>query len=112
MQDDDRGLKKAVDDLSDEARELRSEMRRRTTALWAAVGVAAVVLSVVLAAAFQVSLENRRRIEVNNRKLCPMISLLVAQPGKSQPTTQHGRDVAREAAELYQQYGCRPVLTS
>lgn len=99
-------LTQAVDELADEARAIRSELRRRTAALWVAVLTGGVVLLVVVAAAVVVSLDNARAIEDNNRRWCPLVGLLVDKPGEAPATTARGARISAEATGLARQFHC------
>lgn len=98
----------AVDRLTDEASDLRAEMRRRTRALWAGWAVGALVLTVCLVAAFMVSLSNQEAIEENNQRWCPTLNILVPGPDDPQPTNERGRYVAEQFRSLAVGFGCVP----
>lgn len=99
-------LRTSVDTLSAESQQLRREMRRRTRVLgWLFAG-GGIILTCCLLAAYTVSLNNQRDIAANNRKLCPMVGLLISRPGQQQPTTPRGIEIARQAQHLYESYGC------
>jgi hypothetical protein len=57
-------------------------------------------------AAFSLGQDNRRSIEVNNRRWCPLVALLVPQKGDPGPTTERGRIIADRATELYEEFRC------
>lgn len=86
--------------------EVRREVRQRTFALWCALTVAVVVVLAIGSAGFAIGQDNRRAIETNNRRWCPMVSLLIPQPGDAPVTTQRGRIVVERATELYQEFRC------
>ena len=97
---------RTLDELTDEARRIREELRRRTHTLWVAIGVSAVFVSVVLVAGAGIILDNRRAIETNNRRWCPMVSLLLVRPGDPPPDTARGRRIGEQAEILFNQFGC------
>lgn len=96
----------SVDELSVEVATLRDAHRKNTSALWGAVLVGALVLVILGAVAFGVGLSNKRAIEQNNRRWCPMVSVLLPKPGEPAPDTERGRTVVANAAELYRDFGC------
>ncbi len=99
-------LTNSVDDLAAEARNIRAELRRRTAALWFAVTVGGVILAVVVAAAVVVSLDNRRAIESNNQRWCPLVGLLINRPGQADASTPRGARIAAEADALSARFRC------
>ena len=100
-------LKTSVDRLSDEATDIRAQLRSRTRALWVAITVGGILLTVVLAAAVAVTLNNSQRIARNNQKFCPFIGILIPQPGDPQPTTPRGVKVGEDAARVSHDFGCQ-----
>lgn len=99
-------LTDAVRDLRSEAQEIRRELKRRTNVLaWLFAG-GAVILTCALLAAYTVSLNNQRNIEESNRKWCPLVRLLIPQPGQALPTTARGREMVVNATKLYHDFGC------
>lgn len=107
-------LTRSVDGLSDEAAELRVELRslglelaRKTRLLWVAMIAGFIVTVVVVASAYVVTLNNAEAIERNNRKLCPMVELSIQRPGDPKPTTPRGEIVTRRATQLYKDYNCQ-----
>lgn len=95
-------LNNSVDDLSREARELRAEIRRRTRAVWVAVGVLVVVSAVM---AYLIA-GNSRQIDENNKKFCPLVSILIPGPGEPQSSTPRGVVVADQARVLFKEFHC------
>lgn len=81
-------------------------MSRRTTVLaWLFAG-GAVVLACALLAAYTVSLNNQAAIEKSNRQWCPMVGLLIPQPGQPHATTPRGLQLEQNARDLYTTFGC------
>lgn len=58
------------------------------------------VVALLMAGAYWVILDNRDAIADNNRKLCPILELMVPQPGQPARTTPAGRDIAARATAL------------
>jgi hypothetical protein len=90
--------------------DVRREVRQRTMALWVALLAAAIVILVMAAAGYVVGRNNHREIAENNRRWCPLVSLLVPRPGEPVPDTERGRIVAERATQLYVEFGCLPPL--
>lgn len=99
-------LTDAVRELRGEGQEIRRELKRRTTVLAWLFAAGAVILICCLAAAYTVSLNNQHAIDDANRKWCPMVRLLIPQPGQSEPTTERGREMVASARRLYDDFGC------
>lgn len=86
---------------------LDASVRRRTTVLGVALTVGAVLVLVVVWAAFQVSLDNTRRIEANNAKFCPFVSIFTPRDdGTPAFSTPRGKEIEREADRLAVAFGC------
>lgn len=110
----------AIEGLSHEAADIRRELRestaeqgkrisaqeKHTRAIWFGAAVAGVLLVVVVVAAFTVTLGNRRAIDDNNRRWCPVLGALVPGPTDPQPTDERGRFVVEQMRSQYEQYGC------
>jgi hypothetical protein len=101
-----RALSISVDELSTEVHSLRAEHRRNTSALWGAIVVCGVAVLILGGIGFHVGLDNRRSIEENNRRWCPMVGVLLPSKGDPQPTTERGRIVVDSARQLYKDFGC------
>lgn len=97
-------LRGDVQDLTIEVGKLRSAFGRRTAAL-AVVGVAFILAAVL---ALHVQAGNDRRIVENNRRWCPLVSVLIPQPGDPPATSARGRLVADRAAQMFTQFQCPP----
>jgi hypothetical protein len=116
MSDTDTMILAALDRLTTEATSLRTDfntqtgvisaqtkqIKNRTRALWAAVALAVLALAVLAL----VVADNSRAIAKNNLRLCPIVSLLIPQPGDAAPSTDRGREVTLAAIDLYHGYGC------
>jgi hypothetical protein len=83
-----------------------SVMDRRTSWWRAAVAVGIVLVLAVTSGAFLLELRTRSEIADGNRKLCPLVSLLIPDTGGREPTTEYGRQLAYQARLLYAAYGC------
>lgn len=95
--------------LSERVEHLASVVDRRTAWWRAAVAMAAVVLLAIAGGALLLEFRTRAEIADANRKLCPMIALLIPDPSKPPPATQYGRQLAAEARLLYASYQCPPA---
>jgi hypothetical protein len=60
----------------------------------------------VTSGAFLLELRTRSEIADGNRKLCPLVALLIPDIGGREPTTEYGRQLADQARLLYAAYGC------
>lgn len=101
-----RVLTASVDVLTEEVNSLKREVHRKTSVLWAAIVACAVVVVILGAIGFTVGLDNRRAVEENNRRWCPMVGVLIPRPGEEVPTTERGRIVIDNAKQLYKDFGC------
>lgn len=99
-------LTASVDRLANETHSLRADVRKRTAALWVGVLACALAVIVIGAIAFTVGLSNRRAIQENNLRWCPMVAVLLPAPGETAPTTERGRILVANAKQLYQDFGC------
>jgi hypothetical protein len=99
-------LKAEGDHVAAEIRSLRTEMRRRT-ALMAVVGaVFLALLAYVITTTYLASLRNEQAIEENNRRWCPVVVPLLAQPGDP-PARDDRQQRIREAFDgLATDFGC------
>lgn len=95
-----------VGDLSTKVDRLNREHRRNTSALWGAILAGALILLLLGVLAFSVSLSNRRAIEDNNRRWCPMVGVLLPKPGEPPPNNERSRVVVENARKLYREFGC------
>lgn len=99
-------LAEAVRELRSEGEAIRRELRRRTALLaWAFAG-GGILLACALLAAYTVSLNNQAAIEKSNRQWCPMVALLIPEPGEARATTPRGQQLEANARELYTAFGC------
>lgn len=92
--------------LSDRIDHLAHVVDRRTAWWRAAVAVGVVLVLTVTSEAFLLELHARSEIADANRKLCPLVSLLIPDVGGREPTTDYGRQLAEQARLLYAAYGC------
>lgn len=86
--------------------EVRTEIRTRTFSLWLVMAAAFALIITIGLTAYAVGNDYQRDIEENNRRWCPLVSLLVPQPGDPVPTTERGRIIAQRATELYREFRC------
>lgn len=95
-------LKISVDQLSAEAAKLRRMLR------WVVVVGACVIVTLggAIAAAAVVQVSNSQAIAENNARWCPMLELLVPQPGDAPPATDRARRIIQQAQALADAYGC------
>lgn len=105
-------LTAAVDRLSDEAADIRAQLRSRTRALWTAIIVGGIVLLVVIAAAVAVSLDNKEAIAANNLRWCPVVLPLAPRAEDPPPVgtpEQQERAVRIRVAfsKLVTDFGCK-----
>jgi hypothetical protein len=99
-------LSDRIDHLADVVDHQVSVMDRRTSWWRAAVAVGIVLVLAVTSGAFLLELRTRSEIADGNRKLCPLVSLLIPDTGGREPTTEYGRQLAYQARLLYAAYGC------
>jgi hypothetical protein len=104
-------LRDSVDRLSTEAIQVRRELHQRTRIFIMVVGAGAIVLAAVVAAAFVVSLDNRRAIEENNRRWCPVVAPLAPRAGDPPPVgTPEQRERSQRIrvafGQLVKDFGC------
>lgn len=99
-------LADAVRGLRIEGEAIRQELRRRTTVLAWLFAAGGVILTLALVAAYTVSLNNQSAIEKSNRQWCPMVGLLIPQPGEAHATTPRGKQLEEKARALYIAFGC------
>ncbi len=94
--------------LRDEMTNLRREKERENRRFGWFLGALAVALVCIGVAAFQVTLDNRRAIQDNNRKFCD----LTAQSARSDPppSTPRGAALQQSALRLYRDLGCTNPL--
>jgi hypothetical protein len=92
--------------LSDRVDHLAQVVERRTSWWRAAVAVGIVLVLAVTSGAFLLELRTRSEIADGNRKLCPLVSLLIPDIAGREPTTEYGRQLAYQARLLYAAYGC------
>jgi hypothetical protein len=84
-----------------------ADVVERRTAWWRASVAAGIVLVLAIAGgAFLLQLRTRAEIADANRKLCPMVAMMIPDVGGKQPTTAYGRQLADQARLLYAAYGC------
>lgn len=104
-------LTAAVDRLSNEAFDLRTQLRARTAALWTAITIGGVILAVVIAAAYAVSLNNRSAIAENNQRWCPVVRPLAPRPGDPPPAgtpeqVERAQRIRTAFTKLVDDFGC------
>jgi hypothetical protein len=104
--DDGPSLSDRVDHLAEVVDHQVSVMDRRTSWWRLAVAVGVVLVLAVTSGAFVLELRTRSEIADGNRKLCPLVSLLIPDTGGREPTTEYGRQLAYQARLLYAAYGC------
>jgi hypothetical protein len=95
-------LTNSVDDLSREARELRGEIRNRTRQMWIAIGVLVLLFVGVVFAV----LDNSHQIDANNKKFCPLVSILIPKPGEPSATTPRGEIMVDSARKVFKEFHC------
>lgn len=78
-------LKTETHDLRDHVQNLEEELRRQTAATRLAIGAVFLLLACTIVAAFMVTLDNKRDIEANNRRWCPVVEPLAPRPGDPEP---------------------------
>jgi hypothetical protein len=99
-------LTTSVDTLAEEVHSLRGEVRKRTAALWAAIVVCGVVVLIIGGIAFTVGLNNQRALAENNRRWCPVVEVMLPNPGEAPPESERGRNLVASARQLYRDFGC------
>jgi hypothetical protein len=92
--------------LSDRIDHLARVVDRRTAWWRAAVAIGTVLVLAVTSGAFLLELRTRSEIADANRKLCPLVALLIPDTTGRQPTTDYGQRLAEQARLLYAAYGC------
>lgn len=103
---DGASLNERIDTLVAEHQLLRGEMHRRTAWWRATVAIGVVLVLAIAGAALLVQLRTRAEIAESNRKLCPLVALLIPDTGGRQPTSPYGQQLADQARLLYAAYGC------
>lgn len=93
-------LTNSVKDLARQARELNAELNRQTRTLWAVIAVGGLILLTAVLFAYHVSLNNAEQIKDNNQKWCPIVTLLIPQPGEPEATTPRGLIIQERAERL------------
>lgn len=115
-----RALTDSVDHLTEETSRLRSDvmgtreelvrqsalMRKQMVSTRLVMVAMFVVLLCSVAAAFTVSLKNGEAIAENNKKFCPLVLILVPQPGVPVATTTRGIQIGRDALRIAKEFGC------
>jgi hypothetical protein len=98
-----------TEQLNSQLEGIRSQLRKRTVAFFVAIAVFIVVLGLAVNAAYQVSLDNRSAIKINNAKFCPLIGILLPSPGGPQPSTPRGVEMTHAAQRVADDptFGCR-----
>lgn len=95
--------------LNERVDALVHEMHRRTEWWRATVAVGIVLVLAISGTAFLLELRTRSEIADSNRKLCPLVALMIPDVGGREPTTEYGQRIADQARLLYAAYGCPPV---
>lgn len=99
-------LSDRVDHLTEVVDHQVSVIDQRTSWWRAAVAVGVVLVLAVTSGAFLLELRARAEITEANRKLCPLVALMIPDIGGREPTTVYGRQLADQARVLYAAYGC------
>jgi hypothetical protein len=102
-------LRVAVDRLSDRAAGLEQRLSSQTRALWWAIAGPGVVMAAVILVGLAVLLDNHSQIEEANKRWCPLVGLLLPEPGETPPATERGRRIVEEAQVLFRDFGCSPA---
>jgi hypothetical protein len=98
--------------LNERVDALVREMHRRVEWWRATVAVGLVIVIAISGAAFLLELRTRSEIADANRKLCPLVALMIPDTGGREPTTEYGRQLVDQARLLYAAYGCPPKGSS
>jgi anti-sigma-K factor RskA len=85
---------------------LAGEIHRRTAWWRAGVAIGIVLVMAIAGGAFLLQLRTRAEIADANRKLCPLVALMIPDVAGKEPTTAYGRQIADQARLLYAAYGC------
>jgi hypothetical protein len=93
--------------LTDRIDGLTGELHRRTAWWRAAVAIGVVLVLGVTSGVFLLEVRTRAEIADANKKLCPLVALLIPDTGGREPTTEYGRRLAEQARLLYVAYGCQ-----
>ena len=81
---------------------IRGELRRRNLILfWGAI-----LVVVALVALAVVSWHQQQQLDKAQRLACGYLAAQIPDRGQPTPQTPYGRGIAREAAELYEQFDC------
>jgi hypothetical protein len=97
--------------LNERVDALVREMHRRVEWWRATVAVGLIIVIAISGAAFLLELRTRSEIADANRKLCPLVALMIPDTGGREPTTEYGRQLVDQARLLYAAYGCPPKGT-
>lgn len=104
-------LNTAVRDLQTEAEGLRTAVERHTRTLrrrtrWIAV-LLALIVALGAAAVWQLAAQDdaTRRLAADQRRLCPVIALLIGDGGPA-PSTPRGAELADQARTYSRQLNC------
>ena len=101
-----------VRELHGEAVELRLAVARHTrtllirTRIVFVLLVAVVALGVMAVAQLHAQVAAGRRAAEDQRRLCPLIKVLIPQPGEAAPSTPRGQKVVEQATRLSRQLNC------
>jgi hypothetical protein len=98
--------------LNERVDALVREMHRRVEWWRATVAVGLIIVIAISGAAFLLELRTRSEIADANRKLCPLVALMIPDTGGREPTTEYGRQLVDQARLLYAAYGCPPKGSS
>lgn len=99
-------LQKALTRAGDKLELAAEVVQRRSMALVASTLALALALLASIAAVAFVQFNNERRIHESEARWCPVLQLLVPGPGDAPPTTERGKQIAREATLLSLSFGC------
>ena len=98
-------LAQVVRDLRGEARDLRRVVEHHTTALKVRTVVVAALLAALAVAGAGVAVELHqqvtatRRAAADQRRLCPLVELLIPRPGDAPPLTRRGIEMTQAARD-------------
>jgi hypothetical protein len=98
-------LSDRIDHLTRVVDHQASVVDRRTSWWRAAVAIGVVLVFATTGGAFLLELRTRSEITDANRKLCPLVALMIPDVGGREPTTEYGRQIADQARLAY---GCAP----
>lgn len=95
-------LRMSVEGLEKEVAQLHKAFSRRTLT----VIIFGIALLSCIAIVIKVQATNDQRLDENNRRWCPLVSLLTPRPGDAPPATVRGRQISERAAVLAREFHC------